>query len=298
MSDPLTRRAALGLTLGAAAWAALGRRAPEEKQTMTPSPKPSRLPVLFVGHGSPMNAIDDNVWSQSFQKLGQALPRPKAILAVSAHWFVAGTFAMSNDPPETIHDFGGFPDALFAMKYPARGDPKLAQRVVDLLGPKRASLSADWGLDHGTWSVLHHTHPKADVPVVQLSIDGRLPAAAHLDLARALAPLRDEGVLIVGSGNVTHNLRQAMTSMRRGDNTTPDWARDFDADVEKALRQHDGGALAKLATTDAGRMAHPSPDHYLPLLYAVGASEGSDTVTFPITGFDAGSLSMRAVQFG
>ena len=257
----------------------------------------ARMPVLFVGHGSPMNAVEDNRWSQAFRALGAALPRPRAILAISAHWFVPGTFLTSNERPETIHDFGGFPQALFDMQYPAPGDVGLARRAVTLIGEERASLRADWGLDHGTWSVLHHLRPAADCPVVQLSLDRRLPFAAHVEIGRALAPLRDEGVLIFATGNVTHNLRVAMSALRSGDNTTPGWASAFDGDVARALEQRDAAFLARAPESDAGRQAHPSPDHYLPLLYAAGAASEKDALTFPITGFDAGSLSMRAALF-
>ena len=257
-----------------------------------------RMPVLFVGHGSPMNAIEDNTWSRAFRALAGELPRPRAILSVSAHWFVRGTFTTGNARPETIHDFGGFPQALFEMQYPAPGDPALAERVVRLLGPERTSVRLDWGLDHGTWTVLHYLVPGADCPVVQLSIDAVAPPAAHLALGRVLAPLRDEGVLVMGSGNVTHNLRHAFASLRTGDRTTPAWASSFDTDVAHAVGQHDGDALARLVATDAGRMSHPTLDHYLPLLYAVGAAGGAGPVRFPIDGFDLASLSMRSVIFG
>ncbi|MFO0755080.1 MAG: 4,5-DOPA dioxygenase extradiol [Byssovorax sp.] len=257
----------------------------------------ARQPVLFVGHGSPMNAIEDNAWSRAFAALAARLPPPRAILSISAHWYVPGTFLTSNDRPETIHDFGGFPEALFAMQYPAPGDPALARRVVDLLGPGRASLRADWGLDHGTWTVLHHLRPKADCPVVQLSLDRRMPPEGHVALGQALAPLRDEGVLIFASGNVTHNLRHAIMSMQTGDTTMPAWAGAFDGDVARALEQRDTAFLARVIATETGRMAHPSPDHYLPLLYAAGAAGAEGKVEFPITGFDLGSLSMRAALY-
>jgi 4,5-DOPA dioxygenase extradiol len=208
---------------------------------------------------------------------------------------VEGTFLTGGEHPQTIHDFGGFPDELYKMSYPAPGSDELAGRVSKMLG---ARVSTEWGLDHGTWSVLHHLQPKADVPVVQLSIDGRLPPSAHVELGRALAPLRDDGVLIFGSGNVTHNLRHAFTAYHRGDTTTPAWAKDFDMNVAKALDAHDPGALAKLAATSEGRLSHPTPDHYFPLLYAAGAADAKDRVTFPIEGFDMGSLSMRSVVFG
>jgi len=272
-------------------------RSPEMTE-LPPAATKTRMPVLFVGHGSPMNAIEDNKWSQGFRALASLVPPPKAILCVSAHWFLGGTFLTGNDRPKTIHDFGGFPDELFAMQYPAPGSVVLAERVVHLLGPSRSAVRLDWGLDHGTWSVLHHLRPGADVPVVQLSIDGRMAPRGHLDLGRALAPLREEGVLILGSGNITHNLRYAMTHAFSGDVSTPDWASKFDADVAQAVTQHDGKFLSETAASDAGRMSHPTLDHYLPLLYAAGAADERDRITFPITGFDLGSLSMRAVAFG
>lgn len=252
------------------------------------------MPVLFVGHGSPMNAIEDNRWSRGFRGLGAGLPAVRAILAVSAHWFVPGTFVTANAAPPTIHDFGGFPPALYEMEYPAAGDAQLAARVAQLTS---ASPRKDWGLDHGTWSVLHHLRPAADVPVVQLSIDLRLPPQEHLRLGRALAPLRDEGILLIASGNLTHNLRHAFTSARRGDTSTPDWARGFDERAARALEEHDGDALAGLLDGREGRLAHPTPDHFLPVLYAQGAA-GADEVRFPVQGFDLGSLSMRSAVFG
>ncbi|HLQ38670.1 MAG TPA: 4,5-DOPA dioxygenase extradiol [Planctomycetota bacterium] len=259
----------------------------------------TRMPVLFVGHGSPMNAIEDNRWSRGFAALAHLVPRPKAILAVSAHWFVPGTLLTANVQPRTIHDFGGFPDALFAIEYPARGHRDLAQRVRQLLGEQRAALSDDWGLDHGTWSVLVHTYPRADVPVVQLSIDTRLSPQQHFDLARSLAELRDEGVLVLASGNATHNLRDAFTRMQRGDTTTPVWAARFDQALVEALRARDTAALLRLwPDTADGKLSHPTPDHWLPMLYAYGASDAHDQVSFPIDGFDLGSLSMRSVLFG
>lgn len=256
------------------------------------------MPVLFVGHGSPMNAIEDNPWSQGFRDLAKLLPRPKAILSVSAHWYVAGTFTTGNERPATIHDFGGFPDELYRIQYPAPGSPDLARRAVALVGEGRAALRTDWGLDHGTWSVLLHAWPAADVPVVQLSIDGRLSPAEHLEIGRRIAPLRDEGVLVLGSGNVTHNLRHAFSAMRSGDRATPEWARSFDEGVAAALASHDLAALGRALEGDAGRLAHPTPDHYLPLLYVAGASDAKDPVRFPVTGFDLGSLSMRSVILG
>lgn len=256
------------------------------------------MPVLFVGHGSPMNAIEDNQWSRGFQRIAAMLSKPRAILSVSAHWFVPGTFTTGNEHPETIHDFGGFPQALFEMQYPAPGEPALARRVASLLTSANASVRTDWGLDHGTWTVLKYLYPDASCPVVQLSIDHRAAPAVHLELGRALAPLRHEGVLILGSGNVTHNLRYAMTSMHTGDLSLPSWAASFDRDVAQALEQHDGPALARLVETDAGRRSHPTPDHYFPVLYVAGAATATDKVHFPVEGFDLGSLSMRSAIYG
>jgi 4,5-DOPA dioxygenase extradiol len=258
----------------------------------------SLMPVLFVGHGSPINAIEDNQWSRGFKGLAELLPRPKAVLAISAHWFVDGTHVTGNSHPKTIHDFGGFPRPLYEVEYPAPGDIALAERIVSLLGKERASLSMDWGLDHGTWSVLHHLIPNADCPVVQLSIDERMAPKGHAEIGKMLMDLRHEGVLILGSGNITHNLRHAFISMHRGDSSTPEWAGNFDADIASAMQQHDLGYLVGALETDAGRICHPTPDHFFPLLYAAGAATSDESVTFPITGFDLGSLSMRAVVWG
>ena len=259
---------------------------------------PARMPVLFVGHGNPMNAIEDNRWSRAFRALGPALPTPRAILAISAHWYAAGTHTTAADRPETIHDFYGFPEALSRVAYPAPGDPRLARRVAGLLADRSASPSEEWGLDHGTWSVLVHLRPAADLPVVQLSLDARLPPSGHLAIGRALAPLRDEGVLILGSGNLVHNLRHAFSAWHRGEQATPEWARAFDDEVARALERHDDDALVRALGTEAGRLAHPTPDHYLPLLYVAGASQPGEPVRFPIEGFDMASLSMRAVTMG
>ncbi len=301
MGAPIDRRTFLGAALGLGAGVPLlaaALRSSKPESAIVTKPRAARMPVLFVGHGSPMNAIEDNAWSRGFRQLADLIPPPAAILSVSAHWFVPGTFTTGNAQPETIHDFGGFPQKLFEMQYPAPGAPALAKHVVALVGEKRAKVSTDWGLDHGTWSVLCRLRPEADIPVVQLAIDESLPPAGHLALARALAPLRDEGVLVMGSGNVTHNLRHAMRSYASGDLSTPPWATSFDAEVQRAAEQHDGEALVRAVGGEAGRMSHPTLDHFLPLLYAFGASDPADQVRFPITGFDLGSLSMRSILFG
>jgi 4,5-DOPA dioxygenase extradiol len=254
----------------------------------------SRAPVLFVGHGSPINAIENNVFSRGHAALASLVPRPRAILAVSAHWESNGTFTTLDDPPPTIHDFGGFPAELYAIRYPAPGDAALARHAARLTGGAAADGR---GLDHGTWSVLHRMYPAADVPVVQLSLDVRATAGGHLALGRALAPLRGEGVLILGSGNVTHDLRDAFSRARRGDSSTPDWAARFDAGVARALETRDAEWLVHALETEDGRRAHPTAEHWLPILYAFGASDGTDGTVFPLTGFDLGSLSMRCVLF-
>ncbi|HWO12337.1 MAG TPA: 4,5-DOPA dioxygenase extradiol, partial [Polyangiaceae bacterium] len=230
--------------------------------------------------------------------LGSELPKPRAVLTISAHWVQPGSFVTDNPRPTTIHDFGGFPPALHQVTYPAPGAPELAARVARLLAPHAGRTRSDWGLDHGTWSVLCNMWPEADVPVLQLSIDGRLEPARHIEIGRALASLREEGVLILGSGNMTHNLRDAFTNLQRGRSETPSWASDFDAEVASALEQRDAARLGRAPDSDSGRLAHPTTEHYLPLLYSFGASSEQDRVSYPVTGFDLGSLSMRAVRFG
>lgn len=293
------RREILREIAGAAALFSFGCNPRSElERTMSDTPV-EPMPVIFVGHGSPMNAIEDNAWSRGFAALGRAVARPRAILAVSAHWYVDGTWITAQPRPETIHDFGGFPRALHEVSYPAPGQPELATRVRALLADHEAEARHEWGLDHGTWSVLRWMVPDAGVPVIQLSIDRRLGPRRHLEIGRALAPLRHEGVLILGSGNVVHNLRDAFSRFRSGDHETPTWARDFDRDVAEAIRQRDAEALiTRWQTSDDGRLAHPTPDHWLPLLYAFGASREADEVDFTSVGFDMGSISMRNVRWG
>jgi 4,5-DOPA dioxygenase extradiol len=255
------------------------------------------MPVLFVGHGSPMNAIEDNEWSREFGSLAALLPRPQAILSISAHWFVPGTFVTGDERPPTIHDFGGFPQPLYDMQDPASGDPDLARRVIDLIGGDTASLRNDWGIDHGTWTVLHHLYPAADIPVIQLSVDNNMRPTDQIAIGKALAPLRAEGVLIMGSGNIVHNLRHAMTAYQKGDLVTPDWAVRFDADIATAIERHVAKFLAQALESADGRISHSTPDHYLPLLYVFGAAGSNYQVSFPITGFDLSSLSMKSAIF-
>ena len=263
------------------------------------NPSSDRMPVLFVGHGSPMNAIEDNQWSRGYTRLRDLVPRPAAILAISAHWYVKGSHLIVNARPPTIHDFGGFPSALYDIEYPAPGYPELAESVCEILGKNRAKLSDDWGLDHGIWSVLHWMYPEADIPVIQLSIDRQLDVRQHYAIGQSLANLRDRNILILASGNIVHNLRDAFRQMQTGTAITPDWAYRFDETVKQALLAHDVETLLSMYpdTTD-GQLAHPTPDHWLPLIYAAGAANENDRVRFPTEGFDLGSLSMRNVIFG
>lgn len=255
------------------------------------------LPAIFLGHGSPMNAISDNGFTRFLRRFGEELPRPKTILAISAHWVTDGTKVEKVEKPATIHDFYGFPEELFAIQYPAPGAPAEADRIRELIQRVDAEADDAWGLDHGTWSVLRHMYPKADIPVLQLSLNANLPLRDHYELARELQPLREQGVLIVGSGNITHNLRRLDP---RPDAPPMDWAVEFDALIADALEKDDlSELLAEKPDRHAlWRMAHPTLEHYLPLLYAVGARRERERLEFPYTEMQLGSLSMRAVKFG
>lgn len=253
------------------------------------------MPAIFVGHGNPMNIIGRNRWTKSWAALGATLPRPRAILAVSAHWYIPATMVTAMPYPRTIHDFSGFPQELYEIKYPAPGDPALADRVRDLLASIPVEPDEEWGLDHGTWSVLHHMFPKADIPVVQVSINRRQPPSFHYDIGELLAPLRDEGVLILGSGNLVHNL-QAYNWDRP--NTEPfDWASRFEEKVRDTLRGgKDDQLIDYTGLGPEAKLSVPTPDHYLPLLYVLGSRKKGEDVSFPIEGFDGGSMSMLAIQ--
>jgi 4,5-DOPA dioxygenase extradiol len=255
------------------------------------------MPVIFFGHGNPMNALLKNSYTESWATIGKSFPRPKAVLAISAHWYISACAVTVNSAPETIHDFGGFPEELYRVRYPAPGNPKLARRVKDLLAPLSVRLDKGWGLDHGTWAVLRHVFPEADIPIVQLSIDERQPPQFHYEIGKALALLREEGILVVGSGNIVHNLHAYAWGAPQ---TAPfDWAVRFENHARELLLSGDDAPL--IAYEKLGRdamLSIPTPDHYLPLLYVLGLRRKNEQVRFPVQGVDGGSVSMLAVQIG
>jgi len=256
------------------------------------------MPVVFVGHGNPMNALENNDYTRAWAKLGAALPRPRAVLSISAHWFIGNSAVTVSAAPETIHDFGGFPRELFEVQYPAPGDPELAVRVQALLKPLPVRSDEEWGLDHGTWSVLCKMYPQADIPVVQLSMNEWQGPQDHYDLGKRLAALREEGVLIVGSGNLIHNLH---TYAWRREQVEPyDWAVDFERRVRELILAGDDQPLVDYENRlgSEAKLAAPTPEHYLPLLYVLGARQQGEAVTFPVEGVDGGSISMLTVQVG
>jgi 4,5-DOPA dioxygenase extradiol len=252
-------------------------------------------PAVFIGHGSPMQAIEPTRYTEAWTRLAAALPRPTAILAVSAHWYTRGSAVTAQLRPRTIHDFHGFPAALYAMQYPAPGNPQLAAQVAQLLAPTAVALDLGWGLDHGSWSVLQYMYPQHDVPVVQLSIDGTLGARAHFELAQRLAPLRDAGVLVLGSGNVVHNLR----ALQPAGSPAPPWARQFNDAARRALLADQPLRLVDYAGLDAGAaMSVPTPEHYLPLLYVLALRRAHEALSLPIDGLEMGALGMLSVVVG
>ena len=254
-----------------------------------------RMPALFVGHGSPMNAIEDTPYSRAWKAVGAVLPKPRAICVISAHWYDRGTAVTAMDKPKTIHDFGNFPRVLFEVQYPAPGDPELAKEIAQLLAPVDVRLDTSFGLDHGAWSVLVHMYPKADVPVVQLRVDSEKTPLQHFDLGSHLAPLRERDILVIATGNVVHNLRYV--DVHR---TQPyDWAARFDAYVRKALEARDNAALINYESNPDAALAAPDPDHFLPILYVAGIRRDDDRLSFIVDGgLDMGSVSMRAFQVG
>ncbi len=256
-----------------------------------------RMPAIFFGHGNPMNAIDENVYTRAWREIGESFEKPRAILMVSAHWYVPGTMLTNNERPRTIHDFGGFPRALYEVQYPAPGDRALVDRVVELLAPAAAVPDPQWGLDHGAWSVLVHAYPNADIPVVQLSIDETKDPMYHYELGTRLRPLRDEGVLVAASGNLIHNLHAYAWGRHPAEPF--DWALRFEKTARELLLARDFEPLIDYESLgDDAMLSAPTPDHYLPLLYVLGASDERDRVTFPVEGMDGGSISMTTVRFG
>lgn len=250
-----------------------------------------------------MNALARNRYTEAWARVGASMVQqgllPRAILCVSAHWYIAGTAVTANDRPETIHDFGGFPAELNAVQYPAPGSPELAQHVRDLLAPLPVQAAVDWGLDHGTWSVLCHVFPAADIPVLQLSVDANRLPEFHYALGRQLSALREEDVLLAGSGNIVHNLRQYAWPATGGETAPYDWAQRWDAKVAEHLLAGDHQALIDYrAQGRDAQLSIPTPDHYLPLLYIMGAARPGERVAFPVEGIDGGSISMRAVRIG
>lgn len=258
-----------------------------------------KMPVLFLGHGSPMNAIEENQFVQGFRNIAQEIPKPNAILCISAHWFTKGTFVTAMSMPRTIHDFYGFPKALFDVEYPALGSPELAAETVDLLLPNMVEEDHNWGLDHGAWSVIKHMYPEADIPVIQLSIDYTKPPQYHFDLAQRLHKLREKGILIIGSGNIVHNLKLIDWKNINNVGIGWDWAIEarektnnwiLDGDFKNLIDYHKQGTALQHAI--------PSPDHYLPLIYSLGLKHASEELSLFNDELIGGSLSMTSVKIG
>lgn len=257
-----------------------------------------RMPAIFFGHGNPMNALGANEWTRAWAAIGARIPRPKAILSISAHWYMPGIRVTAMTKPCTIHDFGGFPRELYQYQYPAPGDPELAKRVQQLLAPLEVAGDENtWGLDHGTWAVLCHVFPQANIPIVQLAIDETKTPAFHYELGKRLRPLRDEGILVMGSGDVVHNLHAY--AWGRHPVEPYDWALRFEARARELIvaREHEPLIHYEALGSDA-RLSAPTPEHYLPLLYVLGASTEADRIAFPVEGMDGGSVSMLAVELG
>lgn len=258
-----------------------------------------KMPVLFIGHGSPMNAIEDNIFSKRWQQMGKEIPTPKAVVVVSAHWLTKGTMVTAMPNPKTIHDFGGFPQALFEVQYPASGSPELATEIQKLITNPAVELDHDWGLDHGTWSVVKHMYPDADIPVLQLSIDYYKPAAYHYELAKQLLALRKKGVLIIGSGNMVHNLRMVAWNKLSEPEYGFDWALEMnDIFKNKISNGFHKDLIQYEKLNKAATLAIPTPDHYYPLLYILALQTNNDKVEFFNDKAVGGSLTMTSVKIG
>jgi len=256
-------------------------------------------PVLFIGHGSPMNGIEDNEFSRTWTKFGKEIPKPKAVLVISAHWLTNGTQITAMSNPKTIHDFGGFPQALFDVQYPAPGDPELAEAASKLITSTNVGLDHDWGLDHGTWTVVRHMYPYADIPVLQFSIDYSKPPQYHYELAKQLKSLRKKGVLIIGSGNMVHNLRMVAWDKLQEPEYGFDWALEMNSVFKEKIGNNDFNALINYEKLNAAsKLAVPTPDHYYPLLYAMALQDSKDDTHFFNDKAVGGSLTMTSVQWG
>ncbi|MCG6147313.1 4,5-DOPA dioxygenase extradiol [Leptospira levettii] len=254
------------------------------------------FPSLFLGHGSPMNAIEENEFVEGLRNVSKTFPEPKAILVISAHWLTDGTFVTAMENPPTIHDFGGFPKALFEVQYPAPGSPSLAKEIQSLVKSQSVQLDYDWGLDHGTWSVLKHMYPKANVPIVQLSMDYKLPPERHFEIAKELSPLREQGVLIVASGNIVHNLRMVAWD-RLTESYGFDWALSVNQKVKDWILSGDTQSLFSIRNKGKEfEWAIPTTEHYLPLLYTIGTQFSSDQIYFFNDKPVAGALTMTSVR--
>lgn len=264
-------------------------------QSLSSTPK---MPALFLGHGSPMNAIEENEFVAGFRRIGANLPTPRAILCVSAHWETKGTWVTAMPNPRTIHDFGGFPQALFDVQYPAPGSPDLAAETRALLHPTEVGLDQHWGLDHGAWSVIKHLYPQANIPVVQLSLDYTQPPAYHYALAKALNALRYKGILIVGSGNLVHNLRLVAWN-KLDEQFAFDWAEEASMKIKQAILQQDHRVLEQYTQLgEAVKRAIPTPEHFLPVLYTLALQEKNEEIQFFNDKPVAGSLTMTSIQLG
>lgn len=291
----MERRNALKLLLGGAL-GSLAMTLSDLKRISDDLPQDEKQPVLFLGHGSPMNAIEDNVFTQSLSALGKRLPKPKAVLVVSAHWLTRGTFVSTAAKPETIYDFGGFPPELSQVKYPAPGAPEQAKMVANTILTTHIEEDPSMGLDHGAWSVIRHMWPDATVPVFQLSIDFFKGPQWHYDLATELKSLRKKGIMILTSGNITHNLRNVVWDNREA--AAVDWAEEFDTAIKKNITDYNHSAIIDYTKLASSAIAVPSNDHYLPLLYTLGATDKNETFSWTYEGFQYGTISMRGVQFG
>ena len=257
------------------------------------------MPVLFIGHGSPMNGIEQNDFSNRWTSLAREIPTPSAVLVISAHWFTRGTMITAMDFPKTIHDFGGFPDALYQVQYPVLGSPSLAKKAVESIKSTEVVLDHDWGLDHGAWTILRHMYPDANIPVIQLSMDYTKAPRFHYELGRELLHLRKKGVLIMGSGNMVHNLRMVAWDKLNGPSFGFDWALEMNQQFKDRILQKDHTALIQYEHWGkAAQLAIPTPEHYLPLLYSLSLQNEKDSISFFNDEAVGGSLTMTSVKIG